>query len=114
MAQTGDGPNHRPMLRLREIRKAKGLTLEVLAEQAGTTAPTIQRIETGETWMSRAMMKNLCDALQIEPRDLFQSATAQDDLGEIAALMRRAPPEVRREIEEYARFRLDRLNREEG
>ncbi|MFQ3595674.1 MAG: helix-turn-helix transcriptional regulator [Sphingomonadaceae bacterium] len=66
--------------RLREIRKASGLTLAELAARCDppTTAVTIGRLETGMRRLSVPWLERLAKALDIEPADLLpaQSATS--------------------------------------
>lgn len=58
--------------RLRQLRKAKDLTLaEVAIRCGGTTPQTIQRLETGNMSMSLRWLGQICAALEIEPHQLF-------------------------------------------
>lgn len=56
--------------KIQSARKQKGLTQEELAERAGVTARTIQRIEGGETVPRAFTLKALATAL-ILPEDTF-------------------------------------------
>lgn len=49
--------------RIRELRKARGLTLQQLAEKVGTTAQTIQRLETGNMTISLGWLEKISNAL---------------------------------------------------
>jgi len=61
--------------RIREIRKAKGLTLAQLAERCDppTTAQTIGRLETGMRNLSIKWMDRIGSALDIDPQVLVRS-----------------------------------------
>lgn len=61
--------------RIREIRKAKGLTLAELAEACDppTTAQTIGRLETGMRNLSTKWMDRIGAALDIDPQSLVRS-----------------------------------------
>ncbi|GAA4644170.1 hypothetical protein GCM10023115_21300 [Pontixanthobacter gangjinensis] len=61
--------------RIRDIRKAKGLTLADLAEACDppTTAQTIGRLETGMRNLSIKWMDRIADALGIDPQSLVRS-----------------------------------------
>jgi transcriptional regulator with XRE-family HTH domain len=81
--------------RIREIRKAKGLTLAQLAEACNppTTAQTIGRLETGMRNLSTKWMDRIGNALDIDPQTLVRSdhqpnpkIVAQLGLGEVEAL----------------------------
>ncbi|WP_161760600.1 MULTISPECIES: helix-turn-helix transcriptional regulator [Iodidimonas] len=60
--------------RLREIRKAKGLTLQDVADRikpTGTTAQTIGRLETGVRTLTIDWIDKISQALEVDPSDLF-------------------------------------------
>jgi transcriptional regulator with XRE-family HTH domain len=59
--------------RLRELRKAKGLTLADVAARSTppTTAVTIGRLETGTRQLTVPWMDKLAKALDVEPRQLI-------------------------------------------
>lgn len=61
--------------RIREIRKAKGLTLAALAEacEPPTTAQTIGRLETGMRNLSTKWMDRIGTALGVDPQVLVRS-----------------------------------------
>lgn len=57
---------------IREIRKARGLTLDALAEIVGTTKQTIQRYETGViSNIPRERIQQLAKALSVTPSALM-------------------------------------------
>lgn len=81
--------------RIREIRKAKGLTLADLAEacEPPTTAQTIGRLETGMRNLSTKWMDRIGIALEVDPEILVRSeaqpraqVVAELGLGEPEAL----------------------------
>lgn len=60
--------------RIREIRKAKGLTLAEVAARIKpepSTAQTIGRLETGMRTLSVEWLKKIADALSVEPSELI-------------------------------------------
>lgn len=59
---------------IREIRKAKGLTLEDVAQRCSppTTAQTIGRLETGTRTVSVAWLNRIADALGVQSADLVR------------------------------------------
>ena len=66
------------VLRLRELRKAKGLTQVELASRTGIDQSAISRIENGDTSaMYFSVIDRLCSALDCEPGDLLKRATKQ-------------------------------------
>ncbi|MHA7818861.1 MAG: helix-turn-helix domain-containing protein [Erythrobacter sp.] len=81
--------------RIREIRKAKGLTLADLAQacEPRTTAQTIGRLETGMRNLSTKWMDRIGAALEVDPQVLVRSekqscaqVVAELGLGEPEAL----------------------------
>lgn len=60
--------------KLRALRHAKGLTLEQLAEAAGTSHQQILRLERGERRLTVDWMVRLAGPLGLEPKDLLPDA----------------------------------------
>ncbi len=56
---------------LKEIRKSKGITQESLAEMIGIHPRQVSKIETGEHFPNSTTLENICVALSISPRELF-------------------------------------------
>ncbi|HEU4471690.1 MAG TPA: helix-turn-helix transcriptional regulator [Flavisolibacter sp.] len=52
------------------VRKQKGLTQEELAEKAGITVRTIQRIESGETIPRAYTIRAIAEALELDPASI--------------------------------------------
>ncbi len=59
---------------LRRFRRARGHTLRQVAEATGTTPQTIHRLESGGMTLSVDWLLKICEALEIQPTSLFQSA----------------------------------------
>jgi transcriptional regulator with XRE-family HTH domain len=57
--------------RLREIRKAKGLTQADLAIKSGYSEGMVSRVEGGELAPSDEFLAALCKALGVTPKELF-------------------------------------------
>ncbi|WP_118856842.1 helix-turn-helix domain-containing protein [Sphingomonas mesophila] len=62
--------------RIREVRKAKGMTLEDVARacRPATTAQTIGRLETGTRTVSVGWLNRIADALGVEAGELVAGA----------------------------------------
>ena len=80
--------------RIRDIRKAKGLTLADLAEACNppTTAQTIGRLETGMRQLSLTWMNRIAAALGVEPATLMRTEAAAP--AQIVAELAAAGPEA--------------------
>jgi len=59
---------------IREVRRAKGLTLEEVAQRCAppTTAQTIGRLETGTRTVSVAWLNRIAAALDVDAADLVR------------------------------------------
>ena len=66
--------------RIREVRRAKGMTLEDVARACfpPTTAQTIGRLETGTRTVSIGWLNRIADALGVAAADLVEAAEAPD------------------------------------
>ena len=59
-------------IRIRELRKAKGLSQERFAERCGFARTYMSRIETGGSNLSLDAIETMADALQIPVEALFE------------------------------------------
>lgn len=57
--------------RVKDLRKQKGMSQEILAEESGLSLRTVQRIENGESNPTGDTLKRLADALQVNPDELI-------------------------------------------
>jgi len=58
--------------RIRELREAANLTLETVAERAGTSPQQISRLEKGERKLSPDWMRRVAKALAVRPSELLE------------------------------------------
>lgn len=56
---------------LKQIRKSRNITQEALAEMVGIHPRQVSKLETGEHFPNATTLENICVALSISPRDLF-------------------------------------------
>ena len=66
--------------RIREVRKAKGMTLDDVARACSppTTAQTIGRLETGTRTVSVGWLNRIADALKVDASELVAGAGASE------------------------------------
>ncbi|MBQ2871780.1 helix-turn-helix transcriptional regulator [bacterium] len=57
--------------RIREIRTSRSLTQEALAEIVSISAKTLSQIELGNNFVSAETLADICKALNITPKILF-------------------------------------------
>src|SRR5690606_38403960 len=65
--------------RVKELRKQKGLSQEVLATESGLSLRTIQRIENNETVPRGDTLKKLAQALNCTPSDIVEWEIREDN-----------------------------------
>lgn len=63
--------NVKRMNRIKELREKAGLTQAALGDRAGTTAATIQRLETGQRQLTQKWANIIAHALSIEVTEIF-------------------------------------------
>ncbi len=56
---------------LKKLRKERRMTQEQLSEMVGIHPRQISKIETGENFPNSKTLENLCNALDLEPQELF-------------------------------------------
>ena len=73
--------------RIREFRKLRGMTLQNLAQQVGTTAQTIQRLETDNMTVSLDWLERISDAFDVPAAALLvsESTAGVPVIGELDA-----------------------------
>lgn len=91
-----------PKTRIRERRKALGMTLKDLAIAIGTTPQTIQRLETGTMTVSLEWMGKIATALGTTPAELLhnveptpEEARAIEAIRQELVRSRRHVPDIR-------------------
>ena len=65
-----------PLLRLREWREARALSIRELAQRAGVAHVTVIRIEKGRVSPTVEMLGKLAKALNINVRDFFPAPSS--------------------------------------
>lgn len=66
--------NNRKLLlgaRIKELRKAVGLSQDLLSEKVGIESKYLSRIEVGKCYPSIDVLEHIADALQVEMMELF-------------------------------------------
>lgn len=70
----------RPGNRLRELRRAKGMTQAELADASGVSQPAISQIENGTRSMDIQWMRSLSRVLDCNPADFLERDDNPDQL----------------------------------
>lgn len=58
---------------VRSLRRARGVTQDLLAQRSGLSADTIRRVEHGSFSASIDTLRKLCGGLGVAPSTLFES-----------------------------------------
>jgi len=96
--------------RIRELRAARNLTLEEVAERAATTPQQVSRLERAQRRLTDQWMQRLATALGVRPADLFPNRAPDDRIfvenAEERSLLRAwrlMRPEDKRAVANYMR-----------
>lgn len=81
--------------RIKELRSARGITQEKLAELCDTSTPQIQRLESGNRQLNNKWIERISAALNVAPHDLFASGTNEKKEQLWAAYQRKTAEEQR-------------------
>lgn len=73
--------------RIKEIRKARGLSQEDLAERVGIEAKHLSRIEVGGSYPSLDRLAKLAKALNVEMKDFFEFAHESRNSSELREVL---------------------------
>lgn len=81
--------------RIKELRIAKGLSQDALAELANTSQPQIDRLEKGQRNLTQTWMTRIAKALGVRPAELLPESRGitPDQLDEIARALKDAMAE---------------------
>ncbi len=90
--------------RMRERRRALGMTQAQLAEAAGVSAELVSRIERARCMPSVLSLVAFAEALATTPNDLlgFGEARAASELDTLCSMLATLPPERREEVRRVA------------
>jgi transcriptional regulator with XRE-family HTH domain len=92
-------------LRLREIREAKGLTVEQLADAVGMSKSYLSEIETGKKTVNARRIEAFAKVLGCRPSDLLADRDLSAEIQAHVDLLSRMSDGDRRDVLAYARFR---------
>lgn len=81
------------LLRIKDLRTARGLTVEQLASLAGLSKSYLSEIENGKKQINGRRLEALAAALQVKPTDLISDQEVSADLAAHLDVLRRLGPE---------------------
>lgn len=95
-------------IRIAEIRKAKGISQGDLAKRVGISGPYLHQLEKGIRKITMERQKEIADALNVDPRDLVDFSSSEEQVDQIMEAFDRASPADRAMILSWAQTILDR------
>lgn len=95
-------------IRISEIRKAKGISQGDLAKKVGISGPYLHQLEKGIRKITMERQKEIADALGVDPRDLVDFSSSEEQVDQIMEAFDRASPADRAMILSWAQTILDR------
>jgi len=94
-------------LRIKNIRKKRGLTQSTVAELVGVEPKHISCIESGKSFPSLMLIENLSQVFNVHPKELFEfiePPTIKDLKIEVIKILHEATDEEVEKIFTYAKF----------
>ncbi len=93
--------------RIRQAREAAGLTQERFAELVGISPQNVSCVERGLAGVSMAVLRRMCEILQVSSDFLLIGTSTDNDADAIAQRLRRLPPEQFRVVQEVINSLLE-------
>ena len=79
---------------IRARRQALGYSQEELAEIVDRTPSHIGQIERGDSFPSVDILIKIVEVLSIDGRQIFSSAEATDEIGDVACMLGKLEPQI--------------------
>lgn len=95
-------------IRIAEIRKAKGISQGDLAKQIGIAGGYMSQIEKGVRNLTTERQQKIADALDVDPRDLVDFSSTDEQVDQIMSAFDRASQSDRAMILSWAQAILAR------
>lgn len=89
-------------LRIRELRKKKGLTGEQLADKLGTSKSYVSEMENGKKFPSGEYLRRLSEELEVSIIELFEDQELGNDIMSHIEVMKDLSAEDRRAVARHA------------
>ena len=90
-------------LRIAELRKEAGLTVEALADRAGMSKSYLSEVQTGRKQANARVLENLARALGCSVIDLIDAQSSDPEILDHVQRLERLTPEQRRTILDLTR-----------
>lgn len=90
------------LLKVKQLRKERGLTVEQLASKAGLSKSFLSEIENGIKQVNGRRLEDLASALGVRPHDLIADATISLEIAEHLDVMSKLAPEDQAAVQRHA------------
>jgi len=90
------------LLRIRDLRKQRGLTIQALADAIGVTKSHVSEMERGVKPISSRHLESIARALGCCPADLIASGAMDPEILDHIRLLERLSPEDRAAVVRHA------------
>ncbi len=97
-------------LRLKKLRKERGLTAEVLAARAGTSKSYISEIENGKKFPSGRLLQRFAEELGVSIFELIESEDLAEEIIAHIEIMKDLSEEDRRAVARHAAGLLEKAS----
>ena len=87
-------------LNIRELRKAKGMTIQELAGKIGVSIPHLSEVERGKKNLNNHLMERLAKHLNVDPAALV-SAADRSDLAAFYEKAKKLSPEDQVRVDQF-------------
>lgn len=87
-------------LHIRELRKARGLTLAQLADMVHISIPHMSEVERGKKNLNNHLLTRISEALLVKPEDLLSGTS--NEHADLLAAMKRLSDADRQRVEDFA------------
>lgn len=89
-------------IRIRELRKDRGLTLEQLASKIGVSTPHLSEVERGKKNLNNHLIERLALALGVPHSDLIGEPEPEDELTRLRRTLAALSESDRARVESFA------------
>lgn len=90
------------LLKVKEFRKQRGLTVEQLASKAGLSKSFLSEIENGKKQINGRRLQDLADALGVRPHDLIADVDLSQDIADHLHVVEQLDPEDQAAVYRHA------------
>ena len=100
------------MIKLKELRKEKGITQEAFAEELNVSGRTVSRWETGSSLPDISLIVEIADFYGVDVREIIEGERKSEMNEEVKDVARQQAEQIIKEAEGNARKSVDDLGQQ--